>query len=265
MSPHESIWQSPAFANHREFSYVRNQLSGDVRAAVHGRAKKRGSLRSSGKPRSHERGHATKIPMELHDDSLTISREPSVLDEDVIAFTNVLDSCAVDYVIVSDYLAILTGRTRATEDVDIILNTLTEAETEALVSALKDHDYWGMAMPLAEMYSMLAEGDWIRVAAEGEMYPNFEVWFVSNGVEREAISNAITVEFDDSEIAISPIELQIAYKLRLAKGTKSTTGKDFEDALHLYLTFEEQLKAAKLEGYVEELDVEDYYVELRGV
>lgn len=94
-------------------------------------------------------------------------------------------------------MAILTGRSRATEDIDIILESLSEADTKRLVSTLKDRGYWGMAMPLDEMYSMLNEGDRIRIAEDGEMHPNFEVWFVSNDVEREAISHPLTVEFDD--------------------------------------------------------------------
>jgi len=52
-----------------------------------------------------------------------------------------------------------------------------------------------MAMPLDEMYSMLSEGNRIRIAEDGAMYPNFETWFVSNDVEREAISNPLTVRF----------------------------------------------------------------------
>ena len=55
------------------------------------------------------------------------------------------------------------------------------------------------------------------------------------------------------------------HKLRLAKGAGTTDGKDFEDALHLYLTFEDQFKSEQLQAYVEQLGVEDYYAELRGV
>lgn len=203
--------------------------------------------------------------MELSDGTLTVSRELSDLDKDVIKFTQVLDACDVDYVIVSGYVAILTGRSRATEDIDIVLESLSKAETEQLVAELKDRCYWGMAMPLNEMYSMLSEGDRIRIAEEGEMYPNFETWFVSNDVEREAIEKSLTVDFDDSQIKISPLELQIAYKLRLAQAADSLSGKDFEDALHLYLTFEEQFNTEQLEAYVTELGVEDYYAELKGV
>ena len=203
--------------------------------------------------------------MELSDDTLTVSRELSELDKDVLEFTQILDACDVNYVIVSGYVAILTGRSRSTEDIDVTLESLSETETEQLVTELKDHGYWGMAMPLDEMYSMLSEGSRIRIAEEGEMYPNFETWFVSNDVEREALSNPLTVTFDEEQIEISPLELQIAYKLRLAQAADSLSGKDFEDALHLYLTFEERFNTEQLETYVKELGVEDYYAKLTGV
>ena len=203
--------------------------------------------------------------MELSDGTLTVSRELSELDKDVLEFTQILDACDVNYVIVSGYVAILTGRSRSTEDIDVILESLSEVETEQLVTELKDRGYWGMAMPLDEMYSMLSEGSRIRIAEEGVMYPNFETWFVSNDVEREALSNPLTVTFDEGQIEISPLELQIAYKLRLAQAADSLSGKDFEDALHLYLTFEERFNTEQLETYVKELGVEDYYAELKGV
>jgi hypothetical protein len=203
--------------------------------------------------------------MELSDDRLTLSRRLSELDRDVIEFTSLLDDEGVEYVIVSGYVAILTGRSRSTEDIDIVLEPLPDAELDRLADRLDDEGYWGMAMPLDEMVEMLGGGDRLRVAETGEMYPNFEVWLASNDLEREALSTAITAEVDGHEVSISSIELQIAYKLRLAKGAGTSDGKDFEDALHLYLSFEDQFKSEQLESYVEQLGVEDYYAELRGV
>lgn len=49
------------------------------------------------------------------------------------------------------------------------------------------------------------------------------------------------------------------------KGSGTTNGKDFEDALHLYLTFEDPSKLEQLEAYVEQLGVEEYYAELGRV
>ncbi len=82
----------------------------------------------------------------------------------------------MEYVIVSGYVAILTGRSRSTEDIDVILELLSETETEQLVTELKNQGYWGMAMPLNEMYSMLSEGSRIRIriAEDGEMYKLYE-------------------------------------------------------------------------------------------
>jgi len=75
--------------------------------------------------------------MELSEDTLTLSRERSILDEDVIEFTNVLDAYDVEYVIVSGYVAILTSRSRSTENVDVVLEPLSRAETERLVSTVR--------------------------------------------------------------------------------------------------------------------------------
>lgn len=96
------------------------------------------------------------------------------------------------------------------------------------------------------------------------MIPNFEIWLASNHLEREALGSSITAEIGDASVSISSVELQIAYKLHLAQSAQSTAGKDFEDALHLYLTFEDQLNTGRLETYVQELAVEDYYDRLRG-
>lgn len=202
--------------------------------------------------------------MELTEDTLRVSRHLSELDTEVVEFTDVLDRCDVEYVIVSGYVAILTGRSRGTEDIDIVLEPLDDDQTVALAETLEDEGYWGMAMPLDEMVDMLGGGDRMRIAEDGEMIPNFEVWFAKNDVEREALANAITADLGEAQFNISPLELQIAYKLRLAEHTGTTAGKDFEDALHLYETFEPSLKMEELEDYVTELGVEDYYAELRA-
>lgn len=203
--------------------------------------------------------------MELSDDTLSLSRVPSALDEAVIEFTRVLDIVDLRYVVVSGYVVILTGRSRATEDVDIVLEPLSESRVDDLVTTLTDHGYWGMAMPLEEMYAMLSEGDRVRIAKEGELFPNFEVWFASNDIEQLALEHALTAELEDHHIEISPLELQLAYKLRLAQQAGSTEGKDFEDALHLHLTFGERLKTDALERFIDELDVRDYYDELERI
>lgn len=176
-----------------------------------------------------------------------------------------LEAADIEYVVVSGYVTILTGRSRATEDVDVVLERLSETELADLADRLDVAGYWGMAMPLEQLGDMLLDGERLRIAEEDEIFPNFEVWLASTNVDREALRTAITAEIGEHELSISSIELRIAYKLRLAKDAESIDGKDFEDALHLYLTFRDRFNADRLEQYVERFDVEDYYAELEGV
>ena len=91
-----------------------------------------------------------------------------------------------------------------------------------------------------------------------EVKPNFELWFPKNEYDRRALEEPLVARIDGHEVNVGPLEQQIAYKLFLG------TEKDFEDALHLYTVFREQLDTDTLETYVEELEVSDRYAELRG-
>lgn len=195
--------------------------------------------------------------MEYDGDTLVIDRTPSALDEMVLEFTEVLDEVGVEYVIVSGYVAILTGRSRATEDIDIVIERLSEERTTALAERLREAGYWGATMPLDELSDTLSDDIRQRVAEEGTMIPNVELWFAKNDYERTALADPLVADVAEQEITISPFELQIAYKLFLG------AEKDFEDALHLYQVFGEQLDEDRLQRYVTDLDVNEAYDELK--
>lgn len=195
--------------------------------------------------------------MEFDGDSLVIDRTPSELDEMILEFTEILDGEEIEYVIVSGYVAILTGRSRATEDIDIVTERLSQEQTAVLADRLREDGYWGATMPLDDLYDTLSDDMRQRVAEDGTMIPNVELWFVKNEYERAALADPLIADVGGREIAISPFELQIAYKLFLG------SEKDFEDALHLYRVFEGQLDEDRLQKYVSELEVTETYDELR--
>jgi hypothetical protein len=62
---------------------------------------------------------------------------------------------------------------------------------------------------------------------------------------------------NDTPLSVGCLELQIAYKLRLG------TRRDFEDALYLYHLLDSMLNIPELEEYVQELNVETEYDQLR--
>ncbi|WP_254533431.1 hypothetical protein [Natrinema gelatinilyticum] len=197
--------------------------------------------------------------IELRDDILIVGREPNALDELAIDFSAVLSALDIKHVFIAGYLAILTGRPRATDDIDVLIESLSESEIDRLVQELQHVDYWGPAMPLESMYGNLSEGTNIWIAPDEQMTPHLEVKFPTDEFDRASISNAIEAQIGDATIPIGPLELQIAYKLYLGGQ------KDLEDAAHLYTLFGETLRETELKHWTTELDVHNKYERLTEI
>lgn len=195
--------------------------------------------------------------MELKNKVLKVERELSKLDKIVLSFTRKLDEIGVKYVITSGYVAILTGRSRGTEDIDVIIEKMNPKRLEKTAESLKDSGYWCLNSEASKMYGNLKDGTAIRFAEDETVIPNFEISFPRDRFDRKALNESITAEINSEKIKISPIELQIAYKLHLE------TEKDWEDALHLYELFKENIDIEKLEDLAKKLKVGEELDELR--
>ena len=105
--------------------------------------------------------------MELNGNKLKLDRKLSKLDELVLDFTDLLEDFGLDYVIVSGYVAILTGRSRGTEDVDLIIEGLEKEGTTELAKSLKERDYWCINTDTSKVYDMLKDDLAVRFARAG--------------------------------------------------------------------------------------------------
>lgn len=195
--------------------------------------------------------------IELRERTLLVEREPNQLDELAIAFSRVLDRYDIEHVYIAGYVAILAGRARSTEDVDVLIERIDEETADELVGALENEGFWGAAMPLTSLFELLDTGDHVWVAPNEQVTPHLEVKFARDEFDRASLENALTARIGGNAIPIGPLELQIAYKLYL--GTRT----DIEDAVHLYTLFEGSLSVPRLEHWVARLDVEDEYERLR--
>lgn len=195
--------------------------------------------------------------IELREGTLVVDREPNDLDELAIQFSTILDDVGINHVFISGYVAILTGRARATEDIDVLIERTSADTIDRLVSELTDAGLWGPAMPLDSMDEMLDDNIW--VARDGEMVPHLEVKYGSDEYDRSSLKNRITAKLTsvDAALPVGPLELQIAYKLHL------DTPKDFEDAIHFYSLFEESLSTPRLEQWITKIGVEEDYERLK--
>lgn len=191
--------------------------------------------------------------IDLRDETLVVGREPNQLDELAMAFSTVLDRLSIRHVFVSGYVAILAGRARSTEDIDVLVEPFDAETADRLSRELEANGYWGPAMPLSELYDQLANDANVWVAPEGQVSPHLEVKFADDEFDRASLENSLDARIGDSVLPVGPIELQIAYKLYLG------TRRDFEDAVHLYQLLGESLSADRLRVWSERLGVQDEY------
>ena len=72
----------------------------------------------------------------LTDEGLVVDRPSNRLDELAIGFSEILSRQGIDHAFVAGYVAILTGRPRSTDDIDVFIECCSEARIEELVEQL---------------------------------------------------------------------------------------------------------------------------------
>jgi hypothetical protein len=109
--------------------------------------------------------------VEFVDGELMVDREPNELDVLASRFPTLLNEHGVRHVYVAGYEAIPTGRPRATQAVDVLLQRLDKAEVGQVLEELPADGMCGPAMPLDARYEMLANGDNIWVVPTDQVIP----------------------------------------------------------------------------------------------
>ena len=183
---------------------------------------------------------------------IVFDRELSDLDKLVVKFTKTLTGLGIDYVIVSGYIAILFGRSRNTEDVDLFIEEMPFEKFRVFWAVLEKAGFECIneSSPETGYNDYLEKKLALRFAEKGEIIPNFELKFPKTKYNRYSLENKVEVILNGERVNTSELELQIAFKLKLG------SEKDFEDARHLYKVFKEHLNTEILQGHVRELRVE---------
>ena len=182
--------------------------------------------------------------------NIRLVKELNDLDKLVLDFVRILDRNKVKYVLVSGYVSILFGRSRSSEDIDIIVKKLPKRRFAVLWEDLLK--YFECLVPdnFESAYDKyLMKQTSIRFSRKDQPIPNIEFMFPkAEDLDNWVLKNGKQVRLNRQILKISPIELQIAYKLFLG------SGKDIEDARHLYQLFKENLNQKLLSEFLLKLD-----------
>jgi len=115
----------------------------------------------------------------------------------------------------------LFGRSR---DIDVLIEPITYNKFKELYEKTVKRGYYFLNSDRPNnLYEMLEERLAVRIAKEDTIIPNIELKFTKNEFDKFSIQNRLKVVVNGEQVYISPIEIQIAYKLYLG------SDKDVED------------------------------------
>ena len=173
-----------------------------------------------------------------------------LVPEDILAtrFSKVLDDHGLDYAVVAGYVTILFGRARRSDDVGFLIMPLTEKEFVDICKEAADEGFNLIQGDIQSEKSIrrvfrdyLSQGYGVRLMYDDQILPNIKLKVATTTTQKYAIANAYKVIINNMySTRVSPLELQIAYKLYLG------SDKDVSDAVFLYTLFEKVLDHGEL-------------------
>ena len=182
--------------------------------------------------------------------------DKNILDKFVIDFVRVTDKY-VKYIIVSGFVAIAHGRTRGTEDIDMIIEKIPIEKFINLHNALLNAGFECIqsSEPLV-IYDYLTHSTSIRYTRNGEFLPEMEIKFAKDSLDELQLKTRKKLELTGLDVYFSSIEMNIAFKEELLK-----SDKDMEDARHLRVIYKDSIN----ENEINEIKKQIKHLRLREV
>lgn len=191
------------------------------------------------------------MEMEFKDNVIRFKRELSDLDKFVLDFAKLLNKNKIEFVVVSGYVSIVFGRMRTTEDVDILVEDMSFEKFRKFWNNIVKNGFECLNTTSVKKayYDYLRTKHAIRFSRRGIFLPNVEFKFVRSNLDKYCLKNSANLILNRRTIPISPIELQIAYKLILG------SYKDYEDAKFLFDLFRENLDMDRLREFLNKFKI----------
>ena len=190
------------------------------------------------------------MEMDFRGKRISIDKELNRLDELALLFSERLSAAGMGHVFVSGYVAILFGRNRSSEDVDVICKTVQFETFARFWKGISKKMECVITKDARTAYDdYLMEKTALRFAYKGTFIPNVEMKFDKTSAHRRALASPLIVEVNGDRLPIGPLEQQVAYKLYMG------SEKDIEDARFLFKLFEEHLDKGELAAELKALKV----------
>ncbi len=162
--------------------------------------------------------------------------DKNILDKFCIDFCSVVEKYC-GYVVVSGFVVIASGRTRGTEDIDIIIQRIEKDRFTKLHNALTKKGFVCMQSDdLEEIYDYLKDKSSVRYTYEDKPLPEIELKMSKDELDEYQIKTKTKLALTGLDIWFSSVNMNIAFKEELLK-----TDKDIEDAKYLRTIYDEEI------------------------
>ena len=171
--------------------------------------------------------------------------DKTILDKFAEKFCKVMEKHA-RYIVCSGFVAIAHGRSRGTEDIDMIIERISKQQFILLHKDLVKERFICMQADNPEIIyeEYLSNGASVRYVNDevGFFPPEMEIKFAKDSLDEEQLKNRVKLPLTGVDIYFSPIEDNIAFKEELLK-----SDKDMEDARHLRIIYEGKIDEGKID------------------
>ncbi len=162
--------------------------------------------------------------------------DKNILDDFCIKFCSIIDKHC-KYIIVSGFVAISSGRSRATEDIDMIIEKLDFERFKRLHQDLIKGGFTCMQSDSEEeIFDYLKDKIAVRYTLRNQPLPEMEIKFVKDDLDEFQIRTRTKLPLTGLDVWFSSIDMNIAFKEELLKSEK-----DLKDAEHLRKIYAEQI------------------------
>ena len=177
--------------------------------------------------------------------------DKTILDKFAEDFTKIVEKHC-KYIIVSGFVAIAHGRSRGTEDIDMIIERISKFKFIDLHIDLEKADFECMqsADPNVIYDRYLSDSTSVRYTRKGEFLPEMEIKLAKDELDEYQLKTIQKFPFTGLDVYFSSIEMNIAFKEELLK-----SDKDMEDAKHLRIIYKEKINEKEIENIKKKIKI----------
>jgi hypothetical protein len=161
--------------------------------------------------------------------------DKNILTDFCIRFCRIVEKYS-EYIVVSGFVAIASGRMRGTEDIDMIIRLISKKNFLRLNDELSKNGFLAMQSDDSyELYSnYLTKGLSVRYTEKDSFVPEMELKFAKDALDEYQLKTKAKLPLTGLDIWFSSINMNLAFKEELLK-----SDKDLEDARHLRIVYKE--------------------------